>query len=58
VHDSVAARLRQFESQMRGRAVTIRSTDDPDPEATAAQLDEIREGVERLRAERAAGEAR
>lgn len=46
-------RLRQFEAQMRGRAVTIRSADDPDPEATAAQLDEIREGVERLREERA-----
>jgi len=47
-------RLRRFAEQMRGRAVTIRSTDDPDPEATARQLDEIREDVERLRDERAA----
>jgi hypothetical protein len=48
----VSERVRLFEEQMRAHALKIRRVGEVDPEVDAAQLDEIRAGVERLREER------
>lgn len=49
---ALSERARLFEEQMRAHAAKIRRVGEVDPEVDAAQLDEIRAGVERLREER------